>query len=1336
LAELAEPIAPVAFGQVESISGSGALEMCRGGCESIRSGASVSVGAGLATDAVARVALRLEDGSRLWVDAQTRMQVVAPSVVRLEAGRMLVETKTHVRVETPAGEVEVAAGAVSVRSEAAEGSAPARTRISVLSGDASLRGAREVTPLAAGESAMVEGGEVKVHPSASLAYQTAWARDMRVEAEIDEGQDAAPRGVGNIYGKDPRTKQELPEALSIKRLSVHATIHERVARTEIEQVITNTTRQTLEGYYTFPLPPDASIVRFAMEINGQLMEGEIVERGRAVQIFDQIVADYIRPRDPALLEWKGGNTFQIRIFPMFGGKDARVILWYTQALAADGVESRYVYPLPRTGKVAIDAFAFSADVEADQPLRSVGTPMYASSVEQGTGSASNTATVRFDKEHFSPRQDLVMEWEVPQFTRATPFVGAGLEAGESPFFMLVLQPNIQGKIDEAPRGGRPHVFVMDTSSGVAEGDLKAEVAAITAYMADLGPDDTFTVLAADQGLRPFDRALRPATSESVQEAIAFMEGQRPAGASWLEGMFVEAGKLLGGVGSARPVIVYVGDGRATIGETRHEQLVDAIDGAVGATHPEIDAIGIGSDVNVALLERLTRRFGGSLDVINRGEDVPRRVAGMAQSSQRPSLRQATLNFSSDNVELVYPTQLPTVRQGEEVVVVGRFKGTVDGQVTLTGLVGDEPYAQPFRVALTAQAARQGSFVPRIWAQRHIEHLSLYGGAEARDEIVRVSQRHTVMSRFTSFLVLESERMYQQYKIDRQQNQAYKSLESAQARGDAAGADKPTDVAEEEVPSDEAARDFGDKEPRNAAAPSREVIDSLFKEGDAEAPTPTEPSSATEWANADDGDDTGGDTLDRGRVTGGLGSRGRDSGAELDSAGVGQGGGGKNRGDGGLLPMAKDEKPEATKVVGGSVAGPKRDASDREAAGGGESRKAGKDVLVDDKANLTPKTGGEGSFDGVPPRMPDHSLKERPKAEPGPRPDPSSPRKPSAQDGKKQDTFVAPRGPRASIRSLAAQPSGDDSPALAGLLRQIADEPLRRDHRRRLVRYHLVRGDAASAAEAARGWVEQDGAHAEAHWRYADLLARTGELERAEEEFGAAIELAPQDKTAMARWARHLALRDEVALSAAVHQALFATTGSADDMLDLVLALARVDVKQARDVLAAGRARFSRSLDRGQQRRADDLAALIDAGGMAPGELRPSGKLDLGGAGSVVLSWEGTADLDISVVLPNGERISPDMPMSIVGDGKRGYMAAESARGHVQGSNARTPLEAVVMPWAPPGQYRIEVIRRSAVDQAVEAWVTVRFLGTSRTFRATVPPGDRDVRVADVQVVAY
>jgi hypothetical protein len=107
-------------------------------------------------------------------------------------------------------------------------------------------------------------------------------------------------------------------------------------------VFFNTSDRRLEGEFSFPLPEGALVNGYALDVHDVMAEGVIVERTRARQVYEAIVA---RDVDPGLMEWVKGNLFHTRIFPIPELGSRRVRLCFVQQLPAEDGECLFRLPL-------------------------------------------------------------------------------------------------------------------------------------------------------------------------------------------------------------------------------------------------------------------------------------------------------------------------------------------------------------------------------------------------------------------------------------------------------------------------------------------------------------------------------------------------------------------------------------------------------------------------------------------------------------------------------------------------------------------------------------------------------------------------------------------------------------------------------------------------------------------------------------------------------------------------------------------------------------------------------------------------------------------------------
>ncbi len=104
---------------------------------------------------------------------------------------------------------------------------------------------------------------------------------------------------------------------------VDCDIQDQVAVTSVDQEFYNPNNARLEGEYIFPIPVNAHISKFAMDIDGKTMEAELLPADKARSIYNEIVR---QTKDPALLEYAGRAMFKVHIFPIEPNSRKRIQL--------------------------------------------------------------------------------------------------------------------------------------------------------------------------------------------------------------------------------------------------------------------------------------------------------------------------------------------------------------------------------------------------------------------------------------------------------------------------------------------------------------------------------------------------------------------------------------------------------------------------------------------------------------------------------------------------------------------------------------------------------------------------------------------------------------------------------------------------------------------------------------------------------------------------------------------------------------------------------------------------------------------------------------------------
>ncbi|HUU97196.1 MAG TPA: VIT domain-containing protein, partial [Phycisphaerae bacterium] len=518
------------------------------------------------------------------------------------------------------------------------------------------------------------------------------------------------------------------------------------------------------------LPADASISRFAMWVGDVLMEGEVVERMRAREVYESIVR---RKRDPALLEWMGGNQFKARVFPIEPNSTKHVILGYTQVLPLEGDLVRYVYPLKseKLTKNPLNRLQIELNAWSMPAMAGFDSPSHVC----GLAADAHHGRAIFQAENYLPTRDFIVTWQVTG-RQAELYCVPHWRADDHGYFLAFVSPREIGAVeDSAKQAGAEDVLLMvDTSGSVAGDDWTAAKRVAATWLNFLGEHDRFNLLMFDLEPRPAFPLFVENTPENRQLAGELLDEVEPFGASDVARAIESAASLLTArEGDAVPArIIFIGDGVSTIGKTEPAQLLESAAAAFRGIDLTASTMAIGSEYDAAFIEGFARQFDGAAKVVSSSQQIEETVAEMVDDSFKPMITNLALSFEGIEASQVYPATLPNVLAGGQVIVAGRYDKPGTGRMVLTGLCGADAYRREIDVTLAAEK-NENTFVPRLWARRCMDDLLHRIGVGADGvrpglvaQVIDLSQTYKLMSPYTSFLVLETEEDYQRFGIDR------------------------------------------------------------------------------------------------------------------------------------------------------------------------------------------------------------------------------------------------------------------------------------------------------------------------------------------------------------------------------------------------------------------------------------------------------------------------------------------------------------------------------------------------------------------------------------------
>jgi hypothetical protein len=684
------------------------------------------------TGAGQRRRFSLSDGSVLYVNEKTAVQRSGENSLDVRRGEVFVEAAPAkadrlLLVRTPSREVKASAARLGVR-VGDDG-----TAVLVAAGKATISGLDQ--PLTAGHQLSPRGDQPQAAPR--VTYPLAWARDLIADAAAPLVPPSSHAG-GDLVARDPDGQEA---RLGLRKYHVDVHVEDGFARTTIDQTYFNQTNSRLEGTFCFPLPPDASLSRLAMYVDGRRTEGGMVERDYGRQVYERIL---YRQKDPALLEWIDGSTFKMRVFPLEPRQEKRIVLAYTQKLPVLYGQLSYRFP---AGHSLDSVREFSARVRVKS-----GAGLDWSSPSHVFKASAEGGDLLLDCAEKNARvnRDVVLALSEAQAPEVR-FSAAEQEGAK--YLMLRYRPELQG-LKERQR--RDWIFLFEASGDRDPLLARTQIEIVRGLLAQANPEDTFQVLTANTRVARFQEQPVPVTADRVQQAIEFLERAHLIGALDLGQAFALQTRLAGN--SANAWLVHVGSGIAAMGERRDAELVQRLPGGIHYV-----GVGVGKRYNRSLMKRAAEQTGGYFTQINPDEAVSWRAFELAATLDTPRLLDVRVEDRDGRVIFLPFERL--LAQGEELAAVARLGAgnLLPKAVTVRGSLNGQPFTSELAVK---DVAARADYLPRTWAKLEIDRLLAEDAAKHKDAIVALSKAMYVMTPFTSLLVLENEEMYQQYKVDR------------------------------------------------------------------------------------------------------------------------------------------------------------------------------------------------------------------------------------------------------------------------------------------------------------------------------------------------------------------------------------------------------------------------------------------------------------------------------------------------------------------------------------------------------------------------------------------
>ena len=559
--------------------------------------------------------------------------------------------------------------------------------------------------------------------------------------------------------------QPIPRVLNIKSVKITIKVDSQVATTKVEQVFENASPHRLEGLYFFPIPESASLSDFAIYDGDKRMAGEIVEKAKARQIYNEIVRRQI---DPGLLEYVGKDLFQASVFPIEPRSTKKIDLTYTQVLKSEGGTVSYRYELGSGRRIQpqpIREIAASVEINSPIDMKNIFSPSHKISVSKD---GERRARLSFEGKGEDTQKDFLLYYSLSEKDFGLSLL-THREPGKDGYFLMLVSP--KSNISDQERVAKDIVFVLDTSGSMSGEKIDKAKAALKFGVESLSVRDRFNIISFSGEDHLMKAGLIAADSAGKQTGLKFIENLRAEGGTNINDALVSAFKQFQS-GERPAMVVFLTDGLPTVGTTDVKQIIkNAME--ANRANVRLFSFGVGYDVNTNLLDKISADNRGTSDYIEPQEDLEVKVSNFFARVNYPVLSDLKLDFGGAETELIYPRAMGDLFKNSQLILIGRYKNNVNSAtVKLTGKMGTREQIFTFASQSFPSERSDNQFLPRLWATRRVgyllEQIRLNGeNTEVKDEIIGLGTRYGIVTPYTSFLVTEdNNRMAQNVSAER------------------------------------------------------------------------------------------------------------------------------------------------------------------------------------------------------------------------------------------------------------------------------------------------------------------------------------------------------------------------------------------------------------------------------------------------------------------------------------------------------------------------------------------------------------------------------------------
>ena len=510
--------------------------------------------------------------------------------------------------------------------------------------------------------------------------------------------------------------------MQLQELSMDILVMGQTAVTTMEMTFYNPNDRVMEGEFEFPLSNGQEVSRFALDIDGKLREGVVVDKALGRQAFEDIAR---RNVDPGLLEKTEGNNFRARVYPMPAQGVRRILIAFEQELSQkDGQD---FYFLPIASGVKLKHFKLRTEVVSRKVKADIENTL-----QLNFGQSRNSYISEVKKDNYTLDQNIGLTFpkiDKPQLLTATKGTDSYLYGN-----IALEKQSLREK--EKPKSIG---ILWDCSSSSQKRDFAKEFALLDAYFKEI---KEVKVALTTFHIRSSAAIPFKVENGNWQELRQYLEKLMYDGATDPQAMLFPP---------ESDEYFLFSDGIFNFRDKNFD-----FTRLIGQLHAPVNVVCSQLVANMDKLQYLSGATGGSFINLNTQE-----VSQAVKALQYQAFQVLDYKVKKGNVVNLYPQKGTLV--GENFTFSGYLNSEDATLVVSLGYPNKVIVEKELTFSKnTAASDEEFALLRRVWAEKKIAQLRREG-AESK-AIDMVGRRYGIVTEGNSLIVLETVEDYVRYQI--------------------------------------------------------------------------------------------------------------------------------------------------------------------------------------------------------------------------------------------------------------------------------------------------------------------------------------------------------------------------------------------------------------------------------------------------------------------------------------------------------------------------------------------------------------------------------------------